>query len=79
MEELFRTNYFFSQALAAICLRFPLFIRHVLTLKRSKEGRRGGGAIRRPPPLIFFGLKILPHDQLRNVFAQLFLDNEHIF
>ena len=43
-----------------------------LTLKRS----RGEGSAN-PPSSRFFGLKTL--DQLRNAFAQLFLDNENIF
>ena len=43
-----------------------------LTLKLA-----GGGFVE--PPLVFFSLKFLPLDQLPNIFAQLFLDNEDIF
>ena len=49
-------------------------------LKFSETSARANFSIITPPtPLNFFGLKVLPLDQLRNAFAQLFLDNEHIF
>ena len=46
---------------------------YYLTLKLA-----GGGFVE-PPPLVFFGLKFSPLDQLPNAFAQLFLDYEDIF
>ena len=46
----------------------------LLTLKLA-----GGGGFVEPTPLGFFGLKLLPLDQLPTAFAQLFLDNKDIF
>ena len=39
---------------------------------------QGGGKGFGEPLLDYFGLKFLILDQLRNAFAQLFLNNEHI-